>query len=397
MIGKISNGGSFSGCLDYITRKKQDGEPLENRVWRVLGSDGVRLRIGENGWRRTASSDMERPTLMRSKIKEPCGHISLGFSPEDRGRMTDDFMLQVAEEYMEKMGIANTPYIIVRHTDKEHPHCHIMFSRVDNNGKIIKSASNFYRNKAVCDELTQKYGLTMGADSLSLDPNKLRGSERSRVEIRQIASEVLADKSITDWRLFQQAMQKRGVIVYPLKNEETGKIKTVIYKKGRHSFVASKIGKQYTLSAMSRNLGSRQEAQQRNMRSTTIDPNNRWIHLDGSPVAPEYFAEIPITREQQQDYIKGRTIHVGDVYIRFDPETKQPDVSRFNHDIMHGGGMPFSPNADPEYSAFYADLSEQFKAAFRRFRKSHPGLTNSEAMSMFKTNYGHSQKQGLHQ
>lgn len=147
MIGKISSGNSFGGCLDYITRVKQDNLPKEKQVWDVLGSDGLRLNIGEDGWRKTAARDMERPALSRSKIKEPCGHISLGFSPKDSDRLTDDYMLKIAEEYMEKMGITNTPYIIVRHTDKPHPHCHIMFSRVDYDGKIIKSATNRYQKK----------------------------------------------------------------------------------------------------------------------------------------------------------------------------------------------------------------------------------------------------------
>lgn len=66
---------------------------------------------------------------------------------------------------MEKMGITNTPYIIVRHTDKP-----IMFNRVDYNGKIIKSATNRYRNRAVCPDMTQRHNLTMGTDSLSLEP-----------------------------------------------------------------------------------------------------------------------------------------------------------------------------------------------------------------------------------
>lgn len=104
---------------------------------------------------------MERPALSRSKIKEPCGHISLGFSPKDSDRLTDEYMLKIAEEYMEKMGITNTPFIIVRHTDKSHPHCHIMFSRVDYDGKIIKSATNRYRNKAVCLDITRHHNLTM--------------------------------------------------------------------------------------------------------------------------------------------------------------------------------------------------------------------------------------------
>ena len=396
MIGKISHGNSFSDCLDYLTRVKQDRQPPEKRVWSIIDSDGVRLNIGEDGWRKMAASDVERPTLTRSKIKDPCGHISLGFAPNDSNRMTDDFMLRIAHEYMEKMDITDTPYIIVRHTDKEHPHCHIMFSRVNYNGKIIKPVTNLYRNKAVCADITKRHNLTMGTDSLNLDTSKLRGSERSRVEIIQVATEVLRDVTITDWPMFRNALARRGIIANALFSGEGDerKLKTIIYKKGRHSFVASKIGKSFTLAALVRKFKFRSEQAEQPKMANTPDPANRWVHIDGSPIAPTEFGGIQITPEQQQDYIKGRTIRVNDAYIWFDYETKQPQVSRFNPDMFsnRGCGLPLSPGADPEYASFYGDLSEQFRQEFRRFRKRHPSLTNSEAMQMFKTNYGQSHR-----
>lgn len=393
MIGKISSGGSFGGCMGYITREKQDKQPKEKQVWHVLGSDGLRLNIGEEGWRKTAVNDMERPTLSRSKIKEPCGHISLGFSPKDGDQLTDDYMLKIAEEYMAKMGITNTPYIIVRHTDKPHPHCHIMFSRVDYDGKIIKSATNRYRNKAVCLDITRRHNLTMGTDSLSLDPEKLRGSERSKVEIRQIANEVLNDRSIHNVATFRQELKKRGVkveVLYDRTPEQN--MKTLIYRKGNHSFIASKIGRRFTPNSILKELNRREAEAERQKMATTIDPHNQWVHLDGSPVAPTIFGNIEITPEQQRLYVKGYTIHVGDAYIRFNPETKEPNASRHNIDIMTGGGMPFVPGAHPEYEAFYNGLTGFDKEAFKRFRRSHPTLTNQEAISMFKLNYGHSQQ-----
>ena len=396
MIGKISHGNSFSDCLDYLTRVKQDRHPPEKRVWNIIDSDGVRLNIGEDGWRKMAASDVERPTLTRSKIKDPCGHISLGFSPNDSDRMTDDFMLKIAHEYMEKMGITDTPYIIVRHTDKEHPHCHIMFSRVNYNGKIIKPATNLYRNKAVCADITHRHNLTMGTDSLNLNTSKLRGSERSRVEIIQAATEVLRDSYISDWPAFRVALARRGITATALFSGEGDerKLKTIIYKKGRHSFVASKIGKSFTPAALAREFNFRSEQTERQKMATTPDPANRWVYLDGTPIAPTEFGGVQITPEQQQDYIKGRTIRINDAYIWFDNKTKQPQVSRHNPDMFsdRGCGLPLSPGADPEYVAFYGDLSEQFRQEFRRFRKRHPSLTNSEAMQMFKTNYGQSHR-----
>ena len=396
MIGKISSGSSFGGCMSYITREKQDKLPKDKQVWRIIGSDGIRLDIGEDNWRKQVTQDMERPMLSRSKIKEPCGHISLGFSPKDSDRLTDDYMLKIAEEYMEKMGITDTPYIIVRHTDKLHPHCHIMFSRVDYDGKIIKSATNRYRNKAVCLDLTRHHNLTMGTDSLSLDPEKLRGSERSKVEIRQIANEVLSDPTLLNVDTFIESMKERGVKVEVLRDKTPEqKMKTLIYRKGNHSFVASKIGKRFTPNNVLKELNRHAAQAEQERMSSTVDPNNQWVHLDGSPVAPTMFGNIEITPEQQQLYIKGYTIHIGDAYIRFNPETKQPDVSRHNLDILTGAGMPFVPGAHPEYEAFYNGLSGFDKEAFKRFRRSHPTLTNQEAMSMFKLNYGHSQHMGM--
>lgn len=398
MIGKISHGNSFGDCLDYLTRVKQDKQPPEKRVWHIIDSDGVRLNVGEEGWRKMAAADVERPTLTRSKIKDPCGHISLGFSLKDIDRMTDNFMLEIVHEYMIKMGITDTPFIIVRHTDKEHPHCHIMFSRVNYNGKIIKPVTNHYRNKAVCADISKRHNLTMGTDSLNLDTSKLRGSERSRVEIIQAATEVLRDASISDWPAFRNALARKGITATALFNGEGDerKLKTIIYKKSRHSFVASKIGKNFTPAALARDFKFRSEQIERQKMATTPDPANRWVYLDGTPIAPTEFGSVQLTPEQQQDYIKGRTIRVNNAYIRFDYKTKQPQVSRYNPDMFsdRGCGLPLSPGADPEYAAFYGELSEQFRQEFQRFRKRHPSLTNSEAMQMFKTNYGQSHRLG---
>ena len=122
-------------------------------------------------------------------------------------------------------------------------------SRVDYDGKIIKPVTNWHRNKRVCFDITERHDLTIAEDSLSLDTSKLRGAEKSRIEIRQIGHEVLKDKSITDWPTFQRKMKERGVNVKCLWKDPDAKkleIKTLIYAKDNHSFIASKIGKDYT-------------------------------------------------------------------------------------------------------------------------------------------------------
>ena len=48
-------------------------------------------------------------------------------------------MVLLAREYMEKTGIKDTQYIIARHHDQKHPHIHIVYNRVDNNGRTWDS------------------------------------------------------------------------------------------------------------------------------------------------------------------------------------------------------------------------------------------------------------------
>ena len=48
------------------------------------------------------------------------------------------------------MKITDTQYIIVRHQDREHPHVHIVFNRIDNNGKTISDRNDMYRNEQMC-------------------------------------------------------------------------------------------------------------------------------------------------------------------------------------------------------------------------------------------------------
>lgn len=45
---------------------------------------------------------------------------------EDAPRLNNAVMVQIAREYMERMSIKETLYIIGRHFDKKHPHVHIL-------------------------------------------------------------------------------------------------------------------------------------------------------------------------------------------------------------------------------------------------------------------------------
>ena len=167
MIAKIVTGKSFGGAVRYLLEKSGHT--------RMIDSDGVELSdirslIGSFNFQRKA----------RPEKVEVVGHISLSFHKDDTPRLTDGFMAGLAREYMQRMGITDTQYIVVRHTDTEHPHLHILYNRVKYDTKLVRSHNERIRSVAVCKAMKQKYGLTFseGKESVKIerlhDPDKVK-------------------------------------------------------------------------------------------------------------------------------------------------------------------------------------------------------------------------------
>ena len=151
MIGKIKKGSGFKGCVNYVLGKEQAA---------LLYADGV---LTESRGDIIRSFCMQ--TGMNPDLKKPVGHIALSYSAVDAPKLTDEKMIQLAQEYMREMRITDTQYIIVRHQDREHPHVHIVFNRIDNNGKTISDRNDMYRNEQVCKKLKAKHGLYFAGGS----------------------------------------------------------------------------------------------------------------------------------------------------------------------------------------------------------------------------------------
>ncbi len=148
MMAKIVKGSDFKGAVDYIIDKKKDTQ--------IVASEGLFMENLE-----TIAMSFNAQSRMNDKVTKPVGHIALSFSKEDELRLTNRIMAGIALEYMERMGIKNTQFFIAQHFDKEHPHVHIAFNRIDNNGNTISDRHERLRSTRICKELTLKYGLHM--------------------------------------------------------------------------------------------------------------------------------------------------------------------------------------------------------------------------------------------
>ncbi|KAA6335473.1 hypothetical protein EZS27_016305 [termite gut metagenome] len=234
MIGKIVKGRSFKGCISYV---------LDNKDAKLLAAEGV-LAIDT----KSITNSFYMQSLLNPKLSKCVGHIPLSFSPDDKGRMTDQFMEKLAKEYMKAMGIENTQYLIVRHSNTNHPHLHIVFNRVDNEGKTISDKNDRYRNEKVCKQLKDKYNLTYGMGKEKVNVQKLKGAEQTKYEIYHTIKDTLL--KARNWQEFEDALKQQGIsIEYKLKGQ-TDEVQGISFKKGEHSFKGSDVDRKFSYSKL---------------------------------------------------------------------------------------------------------------------------------------------------
>ena len=239
MIGGITKGSDFAGCVRYALALDETGKEA-----RLLYSEGVLTDSPQD-----IIDGFECQRYLNIRVRHWCGHISLSYSPKDADRMTDEFMVKLALEHMEKMCIKNTQFIIARHLDSstkslcsaknEHPHCHIVYNRVDNNGKYVSDNFEYLRNIAICDELKKKYGLTFGENKDNVKTHRLKGRSKTRQEIYLDVQ--AAKRTAKDWISFQRELAQKGITVRKKLRRGTTDVDGLSYIKDGQKFKASQV------------------------------------------------------------------------------------------------------------------------------------------------------------
>ncbi|HCT23866.1 MAG TPA: relaxase [Chitinophagaceae bacterium] len=85
-------------------------------------------------------------------------HVSLNFDPSEK--LSENKLLQIASDYMQKIGFSNQPYLVYKHEDAGHPHIHIVSTTIKQDGSRINT-HNIGRNQSekARKEIEQTYGL----------------------------------------------------------------------------------------------------------------------------------------------------------------------------------------------------------------------------------------------
>ncbi|MDO5570184.1 MAG: relaxase/mobilization nuclease domain-containing protein [Bacteroidales bacterium] len=247
MMAKIVKGASFGGVVKYIL----DPQKQTN----LLDSDGVRLKTID-----TIAQSFETQRELNPRVSRPVGHISLDFSAQDRGKLTDQIMTRIAHDYMSRMGIVNTQFIIGRHHDKEHPHLHIAFNRIDNQGRTITDKNDRFRSEKICKELTEEYGLYFASGKENVKEHRLKEPDKTKYEIYNALKRAVPD--CHNWQELSAQLQRDGIAVEFKMRSGTNEPQGVKFSKNGYHFNGSKVDKQFSYSKIDYQLNQNQQTDQ---------------------------------------------------------------------------------------------------------------------------------------
>ena len=253
MIAKIVKGASFRGCVQYVTEK-------DNAT--VLASDGVLLGSVGNI---ADSFDYQRG--LNPRCSKPVGHIALSFKPEDKEKLTDEMMAKIAREYMELMGIKDTQFILVRHHNTANPHCHLVYKRVDNNGRIISDKFERKRSEKIVKHLKDKYGLTYSDGKGQTKTERLHYTERTKFEIQNAVKNAL--QASRTWPQFRETLRQQGVEVeFKRRSGSDDVIEGITFIKDGVRFKGSQIGRQFSYAKLNERLANNEPRHAANIGQT---------------------------------------------------------------------------------------------------------------------------------
>jgi hypothetical protein len=166
MIGKITIGKSFRGCLNYCLHDKlQQGNELvfKNRAEIVLYNQCY-------GDDKELIEQFNELQMHNAKLSKPVMHITLSLAPKEF--LSQERLINISNDCAEHFGFSDNQFVAVAHKDTGHQHLHIIVNRVGFDGKTLSDSNSYKKMADCCRKLELKHELKQ-----VLSPRKFLRSE----------------------------------------------------------------------------------------------------------------------------------------------------------------------------------------------------------------------------
>jgi len=245
----VITGKSFGGCIRYVVQK-QDAV--------IMDAAGVRMHQVNQ-----IINDFNLQRKYNPNLGQAVGHIALSWSINDLDKLNDEVMVKMAKEYLQKMKIKDTQYLIVKHQDKEHPHLHIVYNRVDNNGKTIPDNFQKRRNVEVCRNMTVKHGFYISPGKEQVNRKQLKGEDKIKYELFDAIRS--ASKKVKNINELKQILAKQGIVTHLKYKGGSNEVQGISFSKGEYKFKGSEIDRSLSYGKLSQFIEAQQSTQEKSL------------------------------------------------------------------------------------------------------------------------------------
>jgi hypothetical protein len=194
------------------------------------------------------AEDFERQRILRPDKQHAVFHSVLSFYPGEK--VDDNKMVEIAERYLERIGLVNTQYTIAKHTDTDHPHMHVIANRVDNDGHSIDESWLGLRAKKTAQELTKEHHLkVVEKKNLRLTHKEnLQPAEAKRYYIYEAIMDGLKrSEDLTD---LEARLLKRGIDTQYRYNYQNGEVEGISFRYGKQCYKGSEIDRNFSINGL---------------------------------------------------------------------------------------------------------------------------------------------------
>jgi len=289
MIGKVVTGKSFGGCIRYVVQK-QDAV--------ILDAAGVRMQHANQ-----TINDFNLQRKYNPNLGQAVGHIALSWSINDLDKLNDEVMVNIAKEYLQKMKIQDTQYLIVKHQDKLHPHIHIVYNRVSNDGKTIPDNFQKQRNAKATKELTIKHGFFLSPGKDNVNRKQLKGEDKIKYQLFDAIT--AAGKKVKNLNELKQVLAKQGIGMHFKYRSGTTEIQGISFSIGEYKFKGSEIDRSLSFSKLTQSIEAQQVPQEKSLADQLreIIENNKQEQpvQQGIEVEPHYLKQSEYLGDQLGD------------------------------------------------------------------------------------------------
>jgi hypothetical protein len=222
MVTKISSGSSLYGVLAYNQIKVDDQKASVLFTNRMIEPQDETYDLS------ICMRSFEPYLLANIKTEKPVLHISINPDPKDI--LTDEQLSSIAQDYLQKMGYGDQPFIVYKHEDIDRKHIHIVSLRVDETGKSIKDSFEHRRSMSACRELEQKYGLVPATKKQHQDRSLLKTVRYEDGDVKHQIANVIRLAAV-DYH-FQSLKEYKALLsFYNINSEEVrGEVKGKLYR-----------------------------------------------------------------------------------------------------------------------------------------------------------------------